>query len=106
MSFLAVLLRSKLFLSFFQPLGLFLLKLSTDSRSFIRPPLGLVFNVISVILTRNIRDYCRLVVRKVIIIFFKKFTGAALCRKFVSDNYYLIKIGARISFVILIIRNL
>jgi hypothetical protein len=71
MSFLTIRLESKLFLSLFQPLDLSPLRLSTNSRLSILPPPGLVFGVISAILILNIKDYCRLEVRKVTVVFLK-----------------------------------
>jgi hypothetical protein len=69
--FLTVLLRSKLFLSFFLPLGLSPPGLSTDFRPSVWLPPGLVFNVISTIPTFNIGGYCRLGIRKVAVTFLK-----------------------------------
>jgi hypothetical protein len=70
MPFLAVLLGLKLFLSFFQPLDLPLLKLLTDFRPFARLPPDLVFSVIFAILISNVGSYCRLKVYKKVIAFF------------------------------------
>jgi hypothetical protein len=71
MSFLTVRLESKLFLLFFQPLDLSPPRLLTDSRPSVLPPPGLVFSVIFAILTLNVRDCCRLKVRKVTVIFLR-----------------------------------
>jgi hypothetical protein len=71
MLFSVILLESKLFLLFFRLLGLSLPGLSTDFRPFVRLPLGLVFSVISTVPILNVRNYCRLEVRKVAMVFLR-----------------------------------
>jgi hypothetical protein len=71
MLFLIIRLKLKLFLSFFQPLDLFPLRLSTGSRPSALFPPGLVFGAIFAIPILDIRGYCKLEIRRVAVVFLR-----------------------------------